>query len=296
MDRTERHQSTLQTWAQLETLHDLTYFSKESRQAYKDLGVADPWARYFAGRSAPMGRVEAGVVTAAFYSFSHTMVEAAIPSVWEISPPAQFIEARFRGFHATWERIAKDSPLAPSSDAIARAAELAMKAAMNGERGGHPLYAANLAIESPTDAVSQLFHAATLIREYRGDCHNLLLGANGISGCQAHILMVAIGAEDRSVGQGSRGYTDQEWDQGAHDLRERGMLDKDQSITPSGRSFRAAIERNTNLLMQPVFDSLSHAELSELGALSAPIALAVNLSGTLPKFTRAFELLAETEG
>ncbi|WP_298338568.1 hypothetical protein [Ferrimicrobium sp.] len=294
MDRNERYASSLKVWAQLETFHDLTYFAKECRESYKTLGVADSWARYFGGRAAPMGQVEPGVVTAAFYSFSHHNVEAAIPSVWKIAAPEQFITARFAGILATWDRIMGSSTLAPSVEVLARATQIATKISRHGERDGHPLYAANLSVQPPDDPISQLFHAATLIREYRGDCHNSLLSVNQINGCEAHILMVAIGAEQRSTAQTSRGYTDAEWTHGIENLTHRGLIAKDETITPEGRSFRSDLERRTNLLMAPLFDVASDGELTELQALAAPIEMAIHDSGSLPTFQRVHELLASS--
>ncbi|WP_298208280.1 hypothetical protein [Ferrimicrobium sp.] len=291
MDRNERQTSSLIVWAQLETLHDLTYFAKECRESYKALGVSDSWARYFGGRAAPMGRVEPGVVTAVFYTFSHRNVEAAIPSVWQIAAPEQFVGARFEGLLAAWNRIMESTPLAPSQEALARAAEIATKISVDGERSGHPLYAANLSLRPPEDPTSRLFHAATLIREYRGDCHNNLLSVNQINGCEAHILMVAIGAEKRSTAQPSRGYTDDEWNDGVESLASRGLIRKDETITMEGRAFRSDLERRTNVLMAPLFDAVSDGELAELQALGAPIEMAIRQAGALPNFQRVHELL-----
>ncbi len=291
MDRNERLASALQTWAQLESLHDLTYFAKECRASYKQLGVADSWARYFGGRAAPLGRVEPGIVTAVFYSFAGRNVAAAIPSVWETATPDQFVEARFHGLMAAWDRIMDQSPLAPDQEVVVRAGQIADKAANNGDTSGHPLYAANLSVQPLDDPVSKLFHAATLIREYRGDCHNNLLAVNQIGGCQAHILMVAIGAEERSAAQKSRGYTDAEWMEGSEELIARGLIDQDLNIKPEGRAFRSELELRTNLLMTTLFDAVTDAELGELQALTAPIEMAIAESSSLPAFTRTYELL-----
>ncbi len=291
MDRNERLASSLQTWAQLETLHDLTYFAKECRASYKQLGVGDSWARYFGGRAAPMGKVGPGIVTAVFYSFAGRNVAAAIPTVWDTATPEQFVEARFRGLLAAWDRIMGQSSLAPDQEVVIRAGQIADKAALNGEPAGHPLYAANLSVQPPDDPVSKLFHAATLIREYRGDCHNNLLAVNQIDGCQAHILMVAIGAEERSTAQISRGYSDDEWIRGSEELIARGLIDQDQDMTPEGRTFRSELELRTNLLMAPLFDAITDGELGELQALTAPIEMAIAESSSLPAFRRTYELL-----
>jgi hypothetical protein len=291
MDRNERLASSLKTWAQLETLHDLTYFAKECRASYKELGISDSWARYFGGRAAPMGRVGPAIVTAVFYSFANRNVAAAIPAVWETATPDQFLTARFNGYLAAWDRIMSQSSLAPDQEVITRAGEIAARVAANGELAGHPLYAANLSVQPPDDPTSKLFHAATLVREYRGDCHNNLLATNQIDGCQAHILMVAIGAEERSTAQVSRGYTDDEWTKGSEDLVARGLIDQDQRISAEGRSFRNEIELRTNLLMAPMFDAITDAELGELQALTAPIEIAMVESNSLPTFRRAYEIL-----
>lgn len=291
MDHNDRLAISLQTWAQLETLHDLTYFAKECRASYKELGVAEPWARYFGGRAAPMGRVEATVVTAVFYSFANASVAAAIPAVWDVATPEQFIAARFDGFLSTWDRIMSQSSVVTNQELVVRAAQISAKVAANGELAGHPLYAANWSVQPPDDPNSRLFHAATLIREYRGDCHNNLLAVNQIDGCQAHVLMVAIGAEERDTAQTSRGYTDDEWTRACDDLKARGLIDQDQLITPAGRSFRSEIEQQTNVLMTAMFDAITDAELGELQALTAPLAIAVEESNALPVFRRAHEVL-----
>jgi hypothetical protein len=238
-----------------------------------------------------MGRVGPGIVTAVFYSFASRNVAAAIPTVWETATPDQFVEARFNGLGAAWDRIMGQSSLAPDQEVVVRAGEIADKAATNGEAAGHPLYAANLSVQPPDNPVSKLFHAATLIREYRGDCHNNLLAVNQIDGCQAHILMVAIGAEERSKAQTSRGYSDDEWVAGSEDLIARGLIDQDQNISPEGRAFRSELELRTNLLMATLFDAITDAELGELQALTAPIEIAIAESSSLPAFTRTYELL-----
>ena len=47
-------------WRVLEPYHAVTYFSDESRQAFKDAGLRGFWMGYFAGRAAPMGPVGPG--------------------------------------------------------------------------------------------------------------------------------------------------------------------------------------------------------------------------------------------
>ena len=48
----------------------VNFFSQEPHDAMAALGFRNYWDGYFAGRSAPLGRVPAEVVHAAFYNFA----------------------------------------------------------------------------------------------------------------------------------------------------------------------------------------------------------------------------------
>ena len=52
-------------WALVEPVHDVTYFSPQSRAAFEAAGLRGFWRGYFAGRAAPLGAVAAAPVTAA---------------------------------------------------------------------------------------------------------------------------------------------------------------------------------------------------------------------------------------
>jgi hypothetical protein len=75
-----------------------------------------------------------------------------------------------------------------STPALARAAELATKAAAGAPTEGRALYAALRALPVPEEPVARLWHAATLLREHRGDGHIAALVTEGIGGTQAHVL------------------------------------------------------------------------------------------------------------
>ena len=50
------------------------------------------------------------------------------------------------------------------------------------------MYAGLRALPVPEEPVARLFHAATLLREHRGDGHIAALMAEGIGGLEAHVL------------------------------------------------------------------------------------------------------------
>ena len=69
-----------------------------------------------------------------------------------------------------------------------RAGDLATKAATSAPTEGRVLYAALRALPVPGEPVARLWHAATLLREHRGDGHIAALVASGIGGTEAHVL------------------------------------------------------------------------------------------------------------
>ena len=58
---------------------------------------------------------------------------------------------------------------------------------------GKGLAAAHASLPAPDDAIGRLWHAATILREYRGDCHVAILTAAGLDGAAANALAVADG-------------------------------------------------------------------------------------------------------
>jgi hypothetical protein len=78
----------------LESLHAVTYFARPCRHALRDRGLVGFWTGYFAARAAPLGRVGAGPVSAAFFNFEPGMVADAVPGCWEVVDPAALTVVR----------------------------------------------------------------------------------------------------------------------------------------------------------------------------------------------------------
>src|SRR5829696_7469609 len=169
----------------VEPIHLVTYFSHEPTEALMALGHRNYWDGYFAGRAAPLGRVPAGVVHAIFYNFADGEVARHIPRVWDTATPEQALAARQQGSVTALRRILADVADAPG---LPRAAELATKAAVSAPTEGRVMYAALRALPVPEDPVARLWHAATMLREHRGDGHVAALVAEGIGGTEAHVL------------------------------------------------------------------------------------------------------------
>ncbi|MET7455210.1 hypothetical protein ABZT03_25610 [Streptomyces sp. NPDC005574] len=263
------------TWRTLEPYHGAVYFSPEAADLYAELGV-DARTGYFASRSAALGAVPADLVIATFYNFSPELVRRAIPAAWEAATPQRFAAARLTGIDATLRRILGADV---SSPALARAAELARTAAEVTMRHpqGRPLFAAHAALPWPSEPHLVLWHAQTLLREFRGDGHVAALLAAGLSGIEALVTHAAGGDIDGEVLRTSRGWTPEQWGQAVQSLRERGWLDdvSHLALSEEGARRRAEIEDTTDGLAALPYVTLGPAACAELSSLVRPFSLSV---------------------
>ncbi|WP_416969442.1 SCO6745 family protein [Streptomyces sp. 4F14] len=264
-----------QTWRTLEPYHGAVYFSPECAGQYAELGV-DARTGYFASRSAALGAAPADLVIATFYNFNPQLVRRAIPAAWEAATPQQFTAARLTGIDATLRRVLGGDVSSPE---LARAAELARTAAEVTVRHPHgrPLFAAHAALPWPDAPHLVLWHAQTLLREFRGDGHVAALLTAGLSGLEALVTHAATGDIDAGVLRDSRAWTPEQWEQAVQDLRERGWLDEGPrlALTEDGTRRRAEIEHTTDTLAALPYLTLGPAACAELRSLVRPFSLAV---------------------
>src|SRR5215469_863878 len=163
----------------------IPYSADEPNEAMFALGFTNYWDTYFAGRAAPLGLATAEVVDALFYNFAPGEVARHIPKVWRTTTPEAAIAARQAGCVKALRRILRDHVDSPG---FARAAELLTKAGTGAPYEGRPMYAALHAIPVPDEVVARLFHAASLLREHRGDGHIAALMIEGVGRLEAHVL------------------------------------------------------------------------------------------------------------
>jgi hypothetical protein len=247
-------------------------FSAGPTEAFLALGMRNYWDGYFAGRAAPLGMAPAEVVHAVFYNFADGEVARHIPWVWSKTSPDEAIAVRERSSAAALRaRIGKlaDSP------GLVRVADLATRAAVSAPTEGRALYAGLRKVDVPEDPVARLWHAATLLREHRGDGHNALLVAHGIGGTEAHVLLaLSWGMRPEEFGRTHHLPADQ-LAAVVDGLRRRGLMHAAGAFTDAGRAIKERIEALTDDLAAPAYDVLSTAELDELVAGLEPIAAAV---------------------
>ena len=229
-------------WTLFEPLHAVTYFSPEGRAAFEAAGLRGFWRGYFAGRSAPLGRTPAAVVTALYAGFAPRTVERAIPGVWDLASPDQALEARRAGSVAALERL-----LDGHQTAVAEAADLLRTVAEGAPTDGRALGAANATLPWPDQPLGVLWQAATTLRELRGDGHVLARLTVGLDGLTTMVLRSGHDLT-REVLQPSRGWTDEEWEAAHADLTGRGLLGSDGAITDKGLALLERAEELTDEL------------------------------------------------
>lgn len=265
-------------WRLLEPLHAVTYFAPEPVAALREAGYKGFWMGYFAGRAAPLGPVGAGVVHALFYNFTYARVARALPDAWGFAPPGAALEARVAGSVAALER-AFDGVVTEGE--VARAAELASRVALAQPAEGRVLYAANRSLPEPDRPLARLWHAATLVREHRGDGHVAVLVAEGVGGRESHVLHALDSGTPRDVYAVAREFDDVEWAACLESLRRKGLVDGDQ-LSPAGVATKQRVEARTDECAAAGIAALSDAEAHELVTLLRPMASAVVRAGDIP--------------
>ena len=264
-------------WQLAEPVHSTTYFAPEALQAFTDAGLRGFWRGYFAGRAAPLGPVGPGVVTAVFFGFQPGFVARAIPSVWSIVEPARAVQVRLDGVDAALPGLLGDRRDDP---AVAEVAGEVRRAMDNASPAGRPLFAANLDLPWPEPPHLALWHAATLLREHRGDGHVVALAAAGLDACEAHLTQIAARRAPRDTIAPYRGWEDDDWAAAEERLRARGWLDADGGLTQAGAAERQRIEDTTDdLAAEPWRNG---AGLERLVGLLEPLAVRVVEAGGFP--------------
>ena len=253
------------------TIHELAY-SGRPYEEFVDFGVRNYWDYYFASRSAPLGQAPAEVVHAAFYNFGPGEVARHIPYVWTLMTPEQALAARERGCTAALRDRLGDLADSPG---VVRAGELAERAAYSAPTEGRVLYAGLTALPAPEEPVARLWHAATLLREHRGDGHIAALVSEAVGGLEAHMLLaIDAGMEPEKFGR-IHHLPKPLLAEVLGGLQDRGLVTADKTFTDEGRATKDRVETLTDQLAAPAYDVLTDDEVEELITLLEPLAAAV---------------------
>jgi hypothetical protein len=284
-DRSELPYSR-RTWMTLEPIHAVVYFSPLAAEVYATVGLAGRQG-YFGSRAAAMGAVSAELVRATFFNFSPDAVNEAIPAAWKNATTGQILGARHE---LVRKSFAQFTPEHMHTEDTVKAAALAKSAALHAAMrlDGRPLFAAHVALPWPSDdePAMVLWHAQTLLREFRGDGHISVLVAEGLAGIDAHVTHIATGTMPVAIMRSTRAWSDDVFDAAVVDLTKRGLIncadDGTLSLTAEGLEQRARIESLTDTLAESPYLALGEADCAELRRAARPFSQALIAAGLSP--------------
>jgi hypothetical protein len=274
------------TWMTLEPIHAVVYFSPLAAEVYATVGLVGRQG-YFGSRSAPMGQVSAEMVRATFFNFSPDAVNEAIPASWKNATTTQILGARSELVRRSFAQYTPDHM---HTDDTGKAAQLAKTAALHAVKrlDGRPLFAAHAALPWPSDdePAMVLWHAQTLLREFRGDGHIAVLVAEGLTGIDAHVTHIATGTMPAAIMRSTRAWSDELFDAAVIDLMNRGLVnraaDGTLSLTADGLAQRARIEALTDTLAEAPYVALGAAGCADLRLSARPFSQALIDAGLSP--------------
>jgi hypothetical protein len=251
------------------------YFAEEAQKEYADLDLNYPQG-YFSSRGACMGQVPGEVVAAAFGVFYPPMVTQFVDDAWAKTDSPTVLDARQRGATAALQRILGVEP-----DGAERATELLRRLADACTNAGRPLFSGLASLDRPGDVVGDLWRAADLVREHRGDGHVGAWVSQGLTAIEVLLMTEAWWGIALNSYMRTRGWPQDDVLTTLASLEERGLL-ADGTLTPAGRELRGAVETATDRGDAAKVAALSDAEFDELFGLLEPWAKAVVATGGYP--------------
>lgn len=265
------------------------YFAPEALAAYEALGfdkspatdatgVARPELKsYFTSRGACMGQVPGEVVAVAFGVFNPRIAVPAVTAGWAIASREAILTAREQGATQMLERVLGEKP-----EGLDRVTELLRRGADAAPWAGRPIYAGLRSLGFPGAPLGDLWRAADLLREHRGDSHVNSWVVGGTDAVEILLLTEQWWGLPPRAYAPTRGWAGPDMDAGFDRLRQRGLMTADEQLTDAGRAFREEVEVRTDELERPIVEALGD-ELDELLDRLEPWSEAIIDAGSYPQ-------------
>jgi hypothetical protein len=245
------------------------YFAPEAHQAYEALGfdgspvsqdgVARPELKsYFTSRGACMGQVPGEVVAAAFGCFNPNVVVPVVQAGWQIASREAILAARQRGAAEMLRRVLGEEP-----EGLGRVTGLLRRAADAAPWAGRAVYGGLRSLGFPGDPHGDLWRAADLVREHRGDSHVIAWAVGGADAVEILLLTEQWWGLPARAYAPTRGWAAADMDAGFGRLARRGLMTGDERLTDAGQAFREEVEVRTDELERPLIEALG-GDLGEL--------------------------------
>lgn len=243
----------------VEPIATVGFWGRPAYDALADLGL-DFLTGYVWARTAPMGEPSAPVVVAAFGVFEPGLVTSLYAQARGLCSRADVLAAREAGAVASLRELLPDVPPDEVSAAV-RQLRTATEAAA-ADVTGRPLFAGLTSLPWPTDPWGRLWHAANLLREYRGDVHQAANVAAGLTGAQMNLVTEYWLGWEHGAYAGTRGWSAEALAAADASLTEQGWL-ADGQLTAQGQQRRDDIEAVTDAALDRVLSPIG-ADLPEL--------------------------------
>ena len=122
-----------------------------------------------------------------------------------------------------------------------------------------------------------LWHAQSLLREFRGDGHIAALLSAGVGPLQALVVHAATGEVPAEALRTTRAFTVDEWDAGVEAVRSRGWLatGAELALSPAGTEHHQRVEAMTDELSSYPYGALGEEACEELRTICRPLSRAV---------------------
>ena len=270
----------------IEPLAANVYFAPECHEAYAALGFnpspgdigglpLPDGVAYFTSRGACLGQVPGELVAMSFGVFNPAAVVPAVTAGWGITDRTKMLAARQSGAVASLERIIGDDP------GIARATEILKRAAASAHGQGRALFSGLSSLGYPGTPMGDLWRAADLVREHRGDSHVIAWVGACLSPIEIGLLTELFWGIAPKSYIFSRAWSVDQVNESWAGLEARGFIAND-SLTDEGRAFREAVEYATDMQERSIVEAIGD-DLDELCGLLDPWAAAIRDANGYPK-------------
>ncbi|GAA2062781.1 SCO6745 family protein [Williamsia deligens] len=211
----------------LEPLNVLAYFHPGIGKAQSDTGL-DPYAWYVGARGAPLGDCVGSVVSAAFFNFNPAIVEPG----WAAARKVGLDIVHARREQMLTEALDEIWGDRASSEETARLADRLLAIGAAAPMAGRTLASAWAECPAPEHPGLRLWHAVSVLREWRGDGHVAALTAAGFDRVEAVVFHEASHPDPavrkrglgKKISQLTRGWSDDDWSQARAALIARGLV------------------------------------------------------------------------
>ena len=232
----------------LEPIATITFWSEPAYQAYEALGL-DFLTGYVWSRCCPLGEPVGEVVAAAFGVFDPDAIAGLYDAARQSCGLSEIRAARQSAARdALQVTIPDDAGVTDTVSALRRGIAVI-------DTTGRALSAGLSSLDWPDGDRAQLWHAATVLREFRGDFHLAACLAAGLTGLEANILTERRVGWDPLSYTGSRAWSAEGMAAATDRLTDRGLLDGD-GLSAAGRRLRDEVEQATERQVTPVLDAI----------------------------------------